>query len=289
MKIKINNCQLFFEVYGSKLEITKLTAREKPTLIFLHGGPGIADHTLYVSFWSRFSDVAQVIFIDQRGNGRSDLGESSSWNLNQWGDDIFAFCKMLEIKKPIVAGVSWGGHVLCSYATRHPEQPGGLIFCDTEARFDMLRILEGFEQKAGKEARIIAEAYFKNPTPENVEKYNKICVPYYAHNPYTPTERNRTIFHSEVVQYYSHHELRQFNFVNDLKNIQCPSLILARENAPLHVPSALEEIAKTIPDQLSNYHLIKEAGSPVYRDAENEVEKIIREFIIHVSINDAGK
>lgn len=279
MKVNINHCQLFFEAHGSKLEITKSTVREKPTLIFLHGGPGVADHMLYVSFWSRFSDIAQVIFIDQRGNGRSDLGDPSTWNLAQWGDDIYEFCKTLGINKPIVAGVSWGGHVLCSYATRHPEQPGGLIFCDTEARFDMLRILEGFERKAGKQARTAAEAYFQNPSPENVEAYQKICVPYYARNPYSQEEMNRSISHPEIAQYYSQHELRQFNFVNELKNIQCPSLILAGENAPLHVPSSLEEIAKAIPNQFSNYHLIKNVGTPVYRDAEREVEKIIREFI----------
>lgn len=286
MKININHCHLFFEVYGSKLNITSSIVKEKPTLIFLHGGPGIADHTLYVSFWSRFSDIAQIIFIDQRGNGRSELCGHSTWNLKQWGDDIYAFCKTLKIHKPIVAGVSWGGHVLCSYTTRHPEQAGGLIFCDTEARFDLPRILDGFERKAGKQARIIAEAYFQNPSPENVKTYQKICVPHYAKNPYSREEMNRIITRPEVAQYYSRHELTQFNFVNTLKNIQCPSLILAGENAPLHVPSSLKEISEAIPSQFSHYHLIKNAGTPVYRDDEKAVEKIIREFIRDTFIMD---
>ena len=279
MKININNCNLFFESYGSKLEITKSKVREKPTLIFLHGGPGVVDHTLYVSFWSRFSNIAQVIFIDQRGNGRSDLGHSSSWNLKQWGDDIYEFCKTLKISKPIVAGVSWGGHVLCSYATKHPEQPNGLIFCDTEAHFNQSRILDGFEKRAGQKVRKIAENYFNNSTPEHAKEYNKTCMPYYANNPYSYEEISRSISHADVTQYYTQHELRKFNFVNKLKKIQCPSLILAGENAPFHVPESLQEIANAIPRKFSNYHLIKNTGSPVYRDSENKVEKIIRKFI----------
>ena len=65
-KIKINNTHLFFDVYGSHLQILHDSVIEKPTLLVLHGGHGVADQPLYVDFWSRFSDIAQVIFLDQR-------------------------------------------------------------------------------------------------------------------------------------------------------------------------------------------------------------------------------
>jgi pimeloyl-ACP methyl ester carboxylesterase len=74
--IKINNCNLFFDVYGSKLKITSDKVIEKPTLIVLHGGHGMVDHTLYVEF----------------------------------------LCRTVGIKKPIVAGISMDGHVMCEYA-----------------------------------------------------------------------------------------------------------------------------------------------------------------------------
>jgi pimeloyl-ACP methyl ester carboxylesterase len=57
-------------------------------------------------------------------------------------------------------------------------------------------------------------------------------------------------------------------------------LILVGEKAPLHVPSSLEEIAQAVPAQFSHYHLIPQAGTPVYRDAGGEVERIVREFLI---------
>jgi proline iminopeptidase len=283
MQIKLTDgAKLFFEVYGSKLQISQTDVKEKPTLIFLHGGPGIIDHTLYVSFWSRFADIAQVIFIDQRGNGRSDRATPETWNLDQWGDDVYEFCKVLQIEKPIVAGVSWGGHVLCSYSTRHPEQPGGLIFCDTEAQFNIERILNGFEKAGGKKIRAIAQAYLKNPTEENIASYMKECMPYYAKNPYKPEELGRAITNHAVDQYYGKDELHRFNYVNDLQKIQCPSLILAGKDAPLHVPESLQEIAAAIPSQFSNFHLIKNAGSPVYRDAEDEVFNIIKNFLLKI-------
>ena len=44
--------------------------REKPTLVLLHGGPGF-DHALFKPAFSALADIAQVIYYDHRGNGRS--------------------------------------------------------------------------------------------------------------------------------------------------------------------------------------------------------------------------
>ena len=47
---------------------------DKPVLVFLHGGAGMADHSIYVSFWSQLSSQVNVVFIDQRGCGKSEKG-----------------------------------------------------------------------------------------------------------------------------------------------------------------------------------------------------------------------
>ena len=87
-KINIGSATLFFDIYGSKLDI-KTTITEKPTLLVLHGAHGLVDHTLYVEFWSQFSDIAQVIFLDQRGCGRSDWRNKNEWNVKRWGEDVY--------------------------------------------------------------------------------------------------------------------------------------------------------------------------------------------------------
>jgi pimeloyl-ACP methyl ester carboxylesterase len=47
-----------------------LAIRAKPTLILLHGGPGF-DHMSYKPAFSALSDIAQIVYLDHRGNGRS--------------------------------------------------------------------------------------------------------------------------------------------------------------------------------------------------------------------------
>src|SRR5947209_13830189 len=83
MHVQINGVRLFFDVEGAKLVPDGATMREKPTLLLLHGGPGF-DHTIYKPAYSALADVAQLIYLDHRGNGRSDPGPKESWTLAQW-------------------------------------------------------------------------------------------------------------------------------------------------------------------------------------------------------------
>ena len=58
MRINIGDTTLFFEVYGHKVNWQGENTHEKLTLIFLHGGAGFLNQAHYLTFWSRFADVA---------------------------------------------------------------------------------------------------------------------------------------------------------------------------------------------------------------------------------------
>jgi proline iminopeptidase len=75
MHVHVNGVRLFFDVEGMQLVPDGTRMREKPTLLLLHGGPGF-DHSSYKPAFSRFADVAQLVYLDQRGNGRSDRPRS---------------------------------------------------------------------------------------------------------------------------------------------------------------------------------------------------------------------
>ena len=133
MHVTVNGVRLFFDVEGAKFVPDGPVMREKPVLLMLHGGPGF-DHSIYRPAYSALADVAQIVYLDHRGNGRSEDGPHEGWNLAQWGDDVRAFCDALGIVDPIVLGASFGGMVALAYATRHPAHPSRLILISTEAK-----------------------------------------------------------------------------------------------------------------------------------------------------------
>src|SRR3954451_22844705 len=133
MHVSVNGVRLFFAVERAKFLPDGPVMREKPVLLMLHGGPGF-DHSIYRPAYSALADIAQIVYLDFRGLGRSEDGPRECWNLAQWGDDVRAFCDALGIVEPIVLGASFGGFVALAYATRHPGHPGKLILISTEAK-----------------------------------------------------------------------------------------------------------------------------------------------------------
>jgi pimeloyl-ACP methyl ester carboxylesterase len=133
MHVLVNGVRLFFDVEGAKLVPDGFAMRERPTLLLLHGGPGF-DHSSFKPAYSALADIAQVIYLDHRGNGRSETGPQEDWTLAQWGDDVRAFRDALDIRHPIVLGVSFGGFVALSYAIRHPSHPAKLILIRHQSR-----------------------------------------------------------------------------------------------------------------------------------------------------------
>ena len=73
MYVSVNGVRLFFDVEGAKLVPDGPVMREKRILLMLHGGPGF-DHSIYKPAYSALADVAQTIYLDHRGNGRSEDG-----------------------------------------------------------------------------------------------------------------------------------------------------------------------------------------------------------------------
>ena len=133
MRVLVNGVRLYFDVEGAGLRPDGNRMSEKPTLLLLHGGPG-ADHSLYKPAFSALTDVAQVVYLDHRGNGRSDRASAETWTIAQWADDVKEFCDALGIVRPIIYGASFGGMVAMAYATRHPDHPAKLILITTEAK-----------------------------------------------------------------------------------------------------------------------------------------------------------
>jgi pimeloyl-ACP methyl ester carboxylesterase len=69
--------KLYVDVENSGLIPDGDRMREKPSLLLLHGGPGF-DHSGFKPAFSALSDVAQIVYYDHRGNGRS----TNSWHGN---------------------------------------------------------------------------------------------------------------------------------------------------------------------------------------------------------------
>jgi pimeloyl-ACP methyl ester carboxylesterase len=244
VRVQVGDCRLYFDVVGMELVPDGPTMRTRPIVVCLHGGPGF-DHTSLKHCLAPLADVAQLVFPDQRGQGRSDESNPDRWNLRTWIEDVDRFCQALGIERPILLGQSFGGMVALGVAIRHPGLPAKLIVSSSIARFRLDRALAMFERLGGEKARMVAEQAFRDPNPEHDEAFMTTCLPLMNQTPQDPDILARTILRPEVaVATLADHE----------------------------------DMAAAIPG--SRLEVFADAGHGVFRDKPAEALNVIREFIL---------
>ena len=288
MQVLVNGVRLFFDVEGAKLVPDGPVMREKPTLLLLHGGP-VFDHSIYKPAYSALADIVQIIYLDHRGNGRSEDGPLESWNLPQWGDDVRAFCDILGIASPIVLGVSFGGMVALAYTTRHPAHPCKLVLISTEAAggTHLDRRVALFERFGGPEVGALARRRFLevqgHPDQASLEAWRRLAMPLYTRIPRDPDAARRAVSRSEVLHWFTRPggEAHTFDMFGDLHRIQCPTLILGGEDDPIHPIETQADIAAALSSHLVQFERFPNCRHAVVPDAPERAIAVIRNFIEH--------
>ena len=278
MKIAVNGVRLFFDVEGANLVPDGATLRERPTLILLHGGPGF-DHSGFKPAFSQLTDVCQIIYLDHRGQGRSDRSEPAHWNLDQWADDLYAFCEALGIHRPIVMGNSFGGMVAMAYAHRYPDQPGRLILSSTSARQNLRRTLDRFGEIGGADVAAVARSFWENPSPETLAPYTNSALPTYNRRPGDPEAAERTRWALDVLFHFAGDEIRRMNLLPGLAGVRCPTLVMGGEQDPVCPIEDQVEIVGALPSQWVVFKRFDDCGHGPFRDQPESTFRAIREFI----------
>ena len=279
MRVEVEpGVRLFFDVVGSGLAATDAAMVPKPTLVLLHGGPGF-DHSGFRPYFDRFADTHQVVYLDQRGQGRSDgHDDHASWTFDVWADDVVRVCDALDIEAPVVLGNSFGGFVAMHYASRHPEHASKLVLASTQACRHVENTAARFEALGGPEARDCYLRVFDGvPTPEDGVEYLQRCIPLYNRTP-SSLAPDRSILNlammADSTRWFLEYDQRA-----DLAGIRVPTLVLAGEDDPMTPVEAAEEIVALLPDGVGRLERFADCGHGTYRDQPEATERVLREFL----------
>jgi len=89
-----------------------------PHLLLLHHNSG--DKKLFKAYQKKHFKDFHTYAIDSRGHGQS-ISSDMDYSINQFSDDIIAFCDALGIEKAFVIGFSDGGNICLFLAKKRPE------------------------------------------------------------------------------------------------------------------------------------------------------------------------
>jgi pimeloyl-ACP methyl ester carboxylesterase len=282
MRLQVGDVRLFFDTEGSMFAPNGAAMVERQTLVLLHGGPG-ADHSLFKPEFSAMTDAAFLVYLDQRGSGRSDRSEPSAWTWHRWADDVAAFCEAAEIPDPILVGVSSGGLVAMHCAIRHPKLVAGLVLDSTLGVPTTLDETVGvFAKRGGPEAADAARRYLGGDTSSQAtHDWQRLCLKFYG----DPASQNdlsdrlaRCLVNDEVQQHFRRGGCGLPELSDaELDSIKCPTLVLAGENDPVSPAAAAERLGSKI--RHARIRVVPQAGHGVCRQAPGQAFVHLRAFL----------
>jgi pimeloyl-ACP methyl ester carboxylesterase len=279
MYVTVNGARLFFDVIGQKLAPDGNRMCERPTVLLLHGGPGF-DHSMFKPAFAPLADVAELVLLDHRGNGRSDHADPAHWTLDIWGDDVRAFCDTLGIEKPIVLGYSFGGFVAQSYAIRRPNHPAKLILYSTAPVLLDEPALDAFEAIGGAEAREVAARYFADRTEATTAEFRRVCFPLYNQVPPNSVWMERSINNLSVSIHFFEGEGKRFDFRPLLHRIQCATLVVGGGKDPRCPPVLTRMLADGIRTDLLRLVMFDADGHGPHTEDPDRTMDVLRDFIV---------
>lgn len=283
MKAKIRGTEIYFDIAGMQLSPLGNDFIERPVLFMLHGGPG-GDHLRFKQHSIELQDVAQLVFIDHRGCGRSKKTRQKDYTLKNNVEDIEALRKYLGLDKICMLGTSYGGMVAQAYAISYPKNLDKLILIATSPSYQFLDEAKKYMQENSNPKQIKMAEHLWNGTFKNhqhVIKFFKEMDTIYS----VKAKKNRSKAYAQSKTIWSHEALnegfggflRSFNLIPKLKKITCPTLILAGEKDWICSPQQSKVMAKEIPN--AQLKILKNCGHAIAVDAHTKYINIIQKFM----------
>ena len=186
--ISINGARLYFEIYG-----------QGEPLLLIHGNGGnIAFMKYQIEYFSR---KYQVVVMDCRGRGKSELGNDSLTYM-QMTKDIAGILDYLKLDSVYVVGRSDGGIISLLLAIYYPQKVNKVVAFAANLSPDTTSLYPSFYNEVKRERKQADEMLAKNDTSQNWKVIH---------------QRNRLM------------EFQPHITANDLHKIKCPVLVMSTD------------------------------------------------------------
>jgi proline iminopeptidase len=97
-------------------------------VLFIHGGPGSNSYYFEKEGGDIFSKDVQLIYLDQRGCGRSDTAINNDYSLERVVKDFDEVRQQLGYKQWMVMPHSFGGILATEYAYKYPQTIEAMVY-----------------------------------------------------------------------------------------------------------------------------------------------------------------
>jgi proline iminopeptidase len=256
-------------------------------LFVIHGGPGL-DHTEMSPWLDALSDRFRLLYLDLRGQGRSQRVDPATLTLSRFALDVTKLAEALGLRQYAVLGHSYGSFVTLAHAI---EQGGashyilsGCTASFTKSMPEIQHNLETFEPVELREQ--VTQSWALEPqakTQADAAKIMDMQMPFHfatttsdAYKRYMEVEaQGRAIYSPEVLAYFAQNEYA-IEYEDQLGKVAKPTLVITGEYDRTCTPRASRDLHVGIPG--SELVIVSDAGHMTYVERSDVYFPVVRAF-----------
>ena len=253
-------------------------------LIVLHGGPGM-DHTAFRPYLDPLGEDFRVLYVDERGQGRSDRTDPASLSLDVFARDVDLLAEALGLEHFALLGHSFGAIIATYHATELGTAAAYVISGGGDASEALLSDVDASLEAMGDAGKPIAASWEDEKTVETEEQLRdllRVQMPFHFHGEPPPGYGEETIGTPDVLRHFANVGYGDFDYRPKLAGVRKPVLVIVGEHDRTTTPRAARVLDAGMPN--SELVVVPEAGHMSFVEQTDAYLDAVRRFLLGVSI-----
>src|SRR3954452_11506698 len=253
-------------------------------LIVLHGGPGM-DHTMFRPYLDPLGDDFRLLYVDERGQGRSDRVEPATLSLEVFARDVDLLAEALQLEGFALLGHSFGAIIATYHATELGTATAYVISAGGDSSEALDADVAAALEALGDEGKEIAASWEAEKTVETEEQLKQLLhdqMPFHFHGEPPPGYGEETVGAPEVLRHFAQIGYGSFDYRPKLSEIDRPTLVIVGERDRTTTPRAARILHGGIPN--SELIVIPDAGHMSFVEQTEPYLAAVRRFLSGVAV-----
>jgi proline iminopeptidase len=248
-------------------------------LIVLHGGPGL-DHTHLRPWLDPLGDERRVLYVDERGQGRSERVDPATLTLEVFARDVDRLADALGLERFALLGHSFGAIITTWHAINLGTADAYVISGGGDSSDALMADVEASLDAMGEAGKPIAESWEWEKTvetPEDCAELMRVQTPFHFHGPPPSDFAANTVYVPDVLRHFANQGYGDFDYTPDLGRVSKPTLVVVGAEDRTTTPRAARVLHGGIPG--SDLAVLVGAGHMSMIEAEDAYLSAVKRFL----------
>ena len=248
-------------------------------LIVLHGGPGM-DHSMFRPYLDPLGDDYRVLYVDERGQGRSERVDPARLSLEVFARDVDLLAEALGLDEFALYGHSFGAIIATWHATELGTAAAYVISGGGDESAELMKDVEASLEAMGEAGKAIAASWEDEQTVQTEEELLELSrtqMPFHFHGEPPPGYGGDTVGSPEVLRHFASAGYGDFDYRPKLAAVDKPTLVIVGEHDRTTTPRAARVLHAGIPG--SKLVIVADAGHMSFVEQTEPYLARVREFL----------